>query len=172
MRRLALKELSLLKVLAVVSAVYGLANCSTSGKNIGLYGGILPQYYGAGLYASSSSYNGLHALSSRYAGYFDGDTYVDGGLTVNGVIVSSSAQQSSGSTLLRQNEVTGQTVAGQLRQLEPTTFYVEAKKTLQTDIADMEGLSSDESTPQPNAIPMSLIERQALSKQHYGLDAN
>lgn len=151
--------------------VYGLANCSTSGKNIGLYGGIIPQYDGAGLYASSSSYNGLHALSSRYAGYFEGDTYVDGGLTVNGVLVSSSSQQSSGSTLLRQNEITGQTIAGQLRQLEPSTFYVEDKKTPLAENAIIEGLSTEEVAALPKDIPMSLLERQVLSKQHYGLDA-
>ena len=151
--------------------VYGLASTQNAGKNIGLYGGVIPHCNGTGLYASSSSYNGFHALSSRYAGYFDGDTRVDGSFSVNGVIISPSSSPSSSSTSLRLNDDTGQSITGQLSQLEPTVYYMETKRTTDAPIVKIEGDSSEGGSALPTEIPFTLLERQTMSKQHYGLDA-
>lgn len=155
--------------------VYGRANASSGGKNIGLYGSIIPYYNGTGLYASSSNYNGLHALTSRYAGYFDGDTYVDGGLTVSGVLLNSSSSSSSSSSLLGNRSESRQSAMGQLRQLEPTAYYIEQRSVSvpePTSLLPSSAETKAEADKTAKEIPMSLIERQVISKLHYGLDAD
>ena len=151
--------------------IYGLAKSSHNGCNIGLYGGIIPQYNGTALYASSSCSNAITSLSSRYAGFFDGDVYVDGGLTVSGVFVNPSLRLFT-SNPLRQRNVTGQTVADQLCLLEPATYYMEVRKKSDTAKDRLEVLTPEEKAALPKKLPLTLMEKQTLAKQHYGLDAD
>lgn len=61
--------------------VFGYGCGGQTNHNIGVFGTIHPYQYGAGIYGTNegSPYNG--SVSGSYAGYFYGDTYVDGTLT-------------------------------------------------------------------------------------------
>ena len=148
--------------------VYGQASGSNDGRNIGLYGSVLPMFNGAGLFASSSSYSGLRTFNSHYAGFFEGDTYVEGGFTVTGVFLNSSLSSNS---LTRQGEAPVNNAVSRLQLLTPSSFYIE-KKAVDNSMSEDRVISENEATATPLEIPLSLIEKQSLSKQHYGLDVD
>jgi hypothetical protein len=60
--------------------VYGQAGNAMSGYNYGVYGYILGTNYGAGVFGTTS---GDVAMTQKWAGYFKGNTKVDGTLWVN-----------------------------------------------------------------------------------------
>lgn len=60
--------------------VYGVVENTRDAQNYGVMGVLSNCNYGAGIYGSSTLTYGK-TLSGLYAGYFDGDTYVDGTLT-------------------------------------------------------------------------------------------
>jgi hypothetical protein len=66
--------------------VFGRAGNSTSGYNYGLVGTLDGEQYGAAVYGGFSFFPGY--ISGRYAGYFNGNVYING--TVNGIFVSNS----------------------------------------------------------------------------------
>jgi hypothetical protein len=89
--------------------VLGLGGNSTSGYNYGVFGTIWGNQNGAGIFGSTTNSTGVD-VGGRYAGYFDGDTYVSGTLTATSVytpsdirlkenVVSLSSNESSDSSL-------------------------------------------------------------------------
>ena len=146
--------------------VYGQASGSNDGRNIGLYGSVLPMFNGAGLFASSSSYTGLRTFNSHYAGFFEGDTYVEGDFTVTGVFLNSSLSSNS---LTRQGDAPVNNAVSRLQMLAPSSFYIE-KKAEDNSMNEERVISDNEATIPPSEIPLSLIEKQSLSKLHYGLN--
>lgn len=66
---------------------YSVSGNATSGYNYGVMGAIEGTNYGAGVYGSSVNITGY--VPGMYAGYFNGDTYVDGTLTATNVITPS-----------------------------------------------------------------------------------
>lgn len=69
--------------------VYGIAGYAQTGYNYGVFGTLNETgFNGAGVYGSSSSGDTGVILGGRYAGYFNGNVFVDG--TVNGMTISSS----------------------------------------------------------------------------------
>ena len=135
--------------------VYGYSYGSYNGLNIGVYGTVIPFYYGAGVYGSSSSYSSIQPLFSNFAGYFDGDVYVSGNLSVSGVMTNYSAPISNSQSLsLRQTSFSSESTLNRINRLEPIMFLMEG------DLSKL-----------PDSIPLTAMEQQVLSKQHYGLNA-
>ena len=145
--------------------VYGEACGATNGYNYGLYG-VIGSENGAGVYGSTV-YDMGQALDQRYAGYFRGPVKVQGNLTVtgniSGVMVSAPSPQSGSSSINVSRNITSGHLADQLTSLDVSTFYHDIptpakNQTATSDTAEIE-------------IPLTLMEEQVLSKQHYGLDA-
>ena len=63
-------------------------------------------------------------------------------------------------------------IVDQLRQLEPATYYMEVKRNLDSADIKVDGLSPKEIASLPKDIQPTLMEKQTLAKQHYGLDAD
>lgn len=61
--------------------VRGIAGNATNGYNYGVLGGIEGDNNGAGIFGTTNNYLGL-GIVGKYAGYFNGETYVDGKLSV------------------------------------------------------------------------------------------
>jgi hypothetical protein len=89
--------------------VQGLSGNSTSGYNYGVFGTLVGIQNGAGIFGTTTNSTGV-SVGGRYAGYFDGDTYVSGTLTATSVytpsdirlkenVVSLSSNESSDSSL-------------------------------------------------------------------------
>ena len=71
--------------------VRGIAGRTTNGYNYGVLGGIVGDMNGAGIFGTISSHTGVY-VNGRYAGYFDGNTYVNGNLYAGGYYTLSDAQ--------------------------------------------------------------------------------
>lgn len=69
--------------------VFGAAGGSTNGYNYGLYGMLIGSQNGAAVVGSLDNTNMGFNISGRYAGYFQGATYVDGNLTASAVVTPS-----------------------------------------------------------------------------------
>ena len=138
--------------------VHGIATGSNDGKNFGVYGTIAPYHNGAGIYGSASSFNGLHALSAKYAGFFDGNVYISGSSSLTGVMLNSlSSQNAYNFSLLSQRRDSGQTTSGLLSLIKPMTYNV-ASTSKDAENIDVSSLTN--------------IDIQVMEKQHYGLDAD
>lgn len=66
---------------------YSVAGNTTNGYNYGIVGAIAGSNYGAGVYGSYNNITGY--VPGLYAGYFNGETYIDGTLTATSVITPS-----------------------------------------------------------------------------------
>lgn len=66
---------------------YSVSGNASNGYNYGVMGALEGSNYGAGVYGSSVNITGY--VPGMYAGYFNGDTYVDGTLTATNVITPS-----------------------------------------------------------------------------------
>ena len=67
--------------------VFGIGGNAASGYNYGVVGTIDGTNYGTGVFGSSINYVGC--VAGLYAGYFDGDTYVNGTLTATSLVTPS-----------------------------------------------------------------------------------
>ena len=67
--------------------LFGVGGNATNGFNYGVVGTLCGNYNGAGIYGSSEDITGF--VPGQYAGYFRGDTYVEGTLTAINVITPS-----------------------------------------------------------------------------------
>ena len=147
---------------------YGEATGSLDGKNFGVYGVVHPFYSGAGVYGSSSTYYGMHAVTSRYAGFFDGNVHISGNSSLTGVMLSGiSGQPSHNITYLSDCDTRGERTSDQLSRISATSFSISSMIPYGND-------GSTDSRGEINGLDntsMTLIDKQVLSKQHYGLDA-
>lgn len=85
--------------------VYGIGGNATSGYNYGVVGTLEGTNYGAGIIGSSVNYFGY--IPGLYAGYFNGDTYVNGTLTATSVVTPSDIRLKTNITNISR---TGQTL--------------------------------------------------------------
>ena len=85
--------------------VYGIGGNATNGYNYGVAGTIDGTNYGAGILGSSVNYIGN--VPGLYAGYFNGNTYVDGTLTATSVVTPSDIRLKTNITNISK---TGQTL--------------------------------------------------------------
>ena len=149
-----------------------------SGMNFGVFGIVVPpsgginnptnyMNYGAGVYGTKK--NTIKILSTTYAGYFDGDLGVSGGITSNGTIsgvfVCQSPNLSSTSSLMDTEKVS-ENISRNLASLKLGTFYLEQPKDERisfqsTDISKMNASSLDATNDQKD-----ITEMQVLSRKH------
>ena len=150
--------------------VYASGGFATSGYNYALFGYLSGNSNGAGVYGSSwSNDRGLN-LDGRYAGFFRGNTKVNGNLTVtgniSGTILSAAVSPQDG------NDVSGylaeekESLSAKLSALSLVSYYEPQKNSARTKPA-----STDADTTEI-ADPLTSIEVQRLTKQHYGLSVN
>lgn len=144
--------------------VMGLAGYATSGYNYGVFGRLHGNNYGAAIYGTSDeTENGVY-VDGKYAGYFRGNTKITGNLTVNGsingIILTNSANQSSIQTFSE----TSESVSDKIKNIDLISYY----KPVQTTASNLSINASDtvSSIPEP-----TLIELQDMSKKHYGISA-
>ena len=140
--------------------VYGEAHGSCSGGNYGVFGHLGPHIEGAGVYGSSFfGPDDGQWLQDRYAGYFYGDVLVTGNMTVNGALLYSSDH------LYSMNPSDGEPLRNiaYTRQLQKLSAEIYGyNPTLRSDTKRSELLLDPEEG-------MTAIEKQAISKLHYGL---
>lgn len=83
--------------------VLGVAGYSTDGYNYGVFGKLCGTQYGAGVYGSI--YDDMaDYLGGKYAGYFDGPTYVNDGLTALSIFIPSDTRLKENVVLLSETE--------------------------------------------------------------------
>lgn len=149
--------------------VIGRAGYATSGYNYGVYGQLVEdQYNGAAVLGSLNASNiGLY-LNNRYAGYFQGLTHVAGNLTVSGtisgmVVARSTESVSSGDSAESLAEAS---LSEQLQGLTASSYFMPDESTS----INRAGKTSDADTMDVS-IPLTSVEKQVLTKQHYALSA-
>ena len=154
--------------------IYGCAYGSDNGMNYGVYGAVLPMVYGAGIYGASTSYNTLQSFNTRYAGYFDGTVHVQGELTVTGVVTQPSASALNNRQLSTMQASFSQiAISNLLGALTPKVYLIDGRPTEYSEQGVSQTVLSDSALQRmPKEIPLTEMEKQVRSKQHYGLDAD
>ena len=140
--------------------VRGIAAYSTNGYNYGVYGFLYTYQNGAAIFGTVNNTNGVY-VNGRYAGYFDGNTKIDGVLTVtggiNGIILGNEATSTSRQSLSL-GESGSNNVSGSLTGINAIAYFKDQPENTATEQRDSE-------------IPVSTLTTQNLSKKHYGLSA-
>jgi len=90
--------------------VCGLAGNTSSGYNYGILGGLYGSQKGAGIFGTISNTVGVY-VNGRYAGYFDGPTYVDGNLTAKALLTPSDIRLKENVVSLSDNENSDNTLS-------------------------------------------------------------
>ena len=152
--------------------VYGAACGATEGYNYGVFGILPGTTKGSAVYGTTLTWDGGQTLDQRYAGYFNGPVKVQGNLTVTGNIsgVVLGAPSSYSASLLL-SEMQGQRSASttsQLGTLDVCSFYHEPAS-IPDQTCKTEVHSSDTAEI---VFPLTAMEQQVLSKQHYALKAD
>ena len=128
--------------------IIGRAGHATSGYNYGLFGQLDGTNAGAAVYGTTNRTENGTSLDQRYAGYFNGDTGINGDLYITGYVY--------GITL-------GDEAAhARLSNLSTVTYYKQPTATAATT-----AMSDTAETQRP----MNTIAAQSLSKKHYALSA-
>ena len=140
--------------------VLGQAGYATSGYNYGIFGQLYDtQYNGAGVYGTIYSTDTGVNTGGRYAGYFTGPVKIDGNLTVtgtiNGVVIGPSSIARNA-----QSSLDNVSLSDRLQVLSAQVFQ------LAEPVSDETATNVD---TLETVFPMTAMEKQVLSKKHYGL---
>lgn len=143
------------------------AGKGANGYNYGVMGMVAGTRNGAGIYGGVGGSNGTY-IDDIYAGYFDGDTKIDGNVIVTGNVYADmlTVPSSNSSTSLRASAsyATEDTpVSSRLSRVNAFINYKERAESIQNEIAN-------DSTE--NGRTISQIEEQLLGRLHYGLCAS
>lgn len=171
----------------------GRTRCS-AGTSIGVWGSLssmFPAGNGAGILGCVSSYFDYSLLDRRYAGFFNGVTKVNGNFIVTGNIQGTLlGAPASSSSMSMENSVDGDmsmNASNSLKGLTANRFYHDISEETQRAInanntktqeanilyADLsEDMLLEENMVDDDAPIFSNVEKQILTKQHYGLDAD
>lgn len=172
--------------------VMGSASCLTSdsGNAFGIVGCFGNSNYrsGAGVYGASNNQM-PPTLYQKYAGYFNGNTKVDGNLTVtgniSGTLLSKSCPSSLSSTTILENRDGDCIVAKLLNDVHTNSYYLEqpnhikigmkSPEDVAPNLIDREGAEDEADALLSDPITdkvLSPIDAQIYSKKHYGLNAD
>ena len=166
---------------AINCGVWGAASSTTSNKIYGVFGAINADK-GAAIYGQAypwTSSSGA-ALTSPYAGYFDGNVHVLGGLTYTGVQLTSLPNSSSvNPEVLFSDSKASSLTSKQLQQLEVQRYiYTTPLRSLNKEFftdEDFAGMDSLEcATLKKDLLELKdndKITQQIHAKQHYTLKA-
>lgn len=142
----------------------GRAGYATPGFNYGVFGQLDGTNAGAAVYGTTNRTENGIPLSRRYAGYFNGETGIEGNLYVSGYIYGDIIGEAGGMLpASAQNATNGsqKNVLDKLIGLKAQEYYKTPQATVQAaknDTAD-------------TMLPMNIIAAQSLSKTHYALSA-
>ena len=138
--------------------------------------GVFSKITNNGIAVCGSTSSVLPVPTASYAGYFNGLTHVEGNLSVSGnisgVLLSKSASSSSTNTI--SDEMAEQEKAVlpiRLQRLTTHKIQINTPKQLFVLANDNESNELEEEVVEVNPEPSSM-EKQILTKQHYGLDAD
>lgn len=145
--------------------VRGTAGNATPGYNYGVLGAIVFDHYGAGIYGTVGTVVGNY-VDGKYAGYFEGNTKVNGLLTVTGGISGALMGRSVPIQIRTQGEdeqTETQSVGSRLQFLQAIKYRqpvntTKKEPTIQADTVEAKGL-----------IPV--IALQSQDRSHYGFSA-
>ncbi len=168
------------RAIGIYSTLYSdnpYAGSDTPGARYGICG--MNSHYGAAIYgATSGTYV---ALSQPYAGYFYGNTHVQGNLSVSGNIsgvILSNGSTGQLSTMSPLSEGDG-SLGRRLQSLKAERYYIKCdQEKLSDDFEDKAILCMADNNDSvdmdilEDRLPLGNIEKQAYAKQHYGLSVN
>ena len=134
----------------------GIAGNATQGYNYGIVGGLTGTANGAGIFGTTYHTTGV-IVQGKYAGYFDGDTYVSGTLTANSLVTPSDMRLKENVTLLSEED--GDATLDNLLGLNVISYNYRHR-------------SCEQEADTASAMTPSQTGRKALERQrHYGLSA-
>lgn len=140
------------------TAILGLASGSST-SNYGVVGAVNGNK-GAGVYGTTGSCAEVQ-LNSSYAGYFDGNTYVNGNLTTTALYNLSDIRLKKDITLLSETSKTEGTVVGRLQKLNVIEYNL-------LDPAKRVNKHDGQPSHFRNSEGQSEIEKE---RRHYGVSA-
>lgn len=144
--------------------VMGIAGNATSGWNYGVFGQLNGTANGAGVYGTNTSGENGSRVDGRYAGYFNGDTKVNGNLTVTGTINGVWLNTVSANAVSAQSgDFSGGSVAEKLANLSAVSYYAETAKASYA----VATYSSDTASA---ALPVAKAQSLVDERIHYGLN--
>lgn len=144
--------------------VMGIAGNATNGWNYGVFGQLNGTVNGAGVYGTSTDGENGSCVDGRYAGYFNGNTKVNGNLMVTGSISGvwlNAVSDNAASTL--SNEFEGSSVAEKLARLSTVSYYEEVAEKNNKVAA----YSSDSTF---SATSVANVQAFNEDRLHYGLN--
>lgn len=144
--------------------VFGQAGYATSGWNFGIFGRLQGTRNGAAVYGTNSIWENGTYMDKRYAGYFNGETKVNGNFTVTGSVTGLILGDAAQNVAVTQSATVENTesASNKLSGLNAIGFY---KSPISTQSIIEHGDTAVE------VQQLSQIEQQNYSKIHYGLSA-
>ena len=149
-----------------IFGVFAEALYGASGYIHGVFGKVTNSRNGAGIHGSShTSCLGCY-VPGVYAGYFEGDVMAQGSITATGTLNGTLLTPSTSAAVLNSSVRSSSEPiwASRLGNLSLNSYTHTALRTAQP--ADEHASLSDECTE------LTAMEKQVISKQHYGLDAD
>ena len=144
--------------------VMGIASNATDGWNYGVFGQLNGTANGAGVYGTSTKGENGSCVDGRYAGYFNGDTKVNGDLTVTGAIKGALLHAvPSNAASTQAVDFGGNSAVDKLAGLSTVGYYEDAAK----DSRDAAVLSSDTAIA---VTPVAATQSLGEDRLHYGLN--
>lgn len=145
--------------------VLGRGGYAASGYSYGIFGQLIGDGYGAGVYGTDSSTDFGAYTGNRYAGFFNGSVRITSNLTVsgsiNGTLTGIGINVNFPQKQIAANSIDN--IAEQFRGLNACSYYKE--DTREKDVRQ-EGDTLVEKRP------LTDFQKQDLSKQHYALSAD
>lgn len=136
--------------------VQGIGGSGDQGWNYGVLGGLGTTRNGAGVFGTLTNHTGVN-VNGRYAGYFDGDTYVNGTLTATTVVTPSDIRLKENITPLETSK--DASVLSKVMDMNVISYNYKARTYEDADTAS-------EATK-----AMRLAETQKTKQRHLGLSA-
>lgn len=137
----------------------GIASNNTSSRNFGVLGGLGDTTsYGVGIFGTLNNHTGF-SVTGRFAGYFDGDTYVDGTLTAANVVTPSDIRLKENIVSLSDEAPDGATLSS-LMDVDVIHFN-RTKRTVVLEEDIMEGKEK----------PREIVLNEGDTLRHYGFVA-
>lgn len=144
--------------------VLGRGGYATSGHNYGVFGQLIGEGNGAGVYGTDSSSDFGENVGNRYAGYFSGNVRITNNLTVfgsiNGRLIGKGISSSFPQKQIAANSIDN--VAELFRGLNACCYYEEDA---------YENETKQEGDTLVTKRPLTAFQIQDFSKQHYALSA-
>lgn len=140
--------------------VMGIAGNRSSGYNYGIYGVLQGTNNGTAVFGTVSTYQ-VPQINGRYAGYFDGDTYVTGVLTAGEITTLSDARYKSNIQQINSTALTKIAALNPVQYTMATGRAIALANTAQSDTAStMTMTTSNEDLARANKVHYGLLAQE------------